>query len=80
MIKGMSKKVISLVIVGSFMMGVSAQAADIKKDESVYVNLDNGGTTQSIIVSDWLHSKNGKIKTENYNVCHNIKNIQAIVV
>ena len=77
MIKGMSKKVISLVIVGSFMMGVSAQAADIKKDESVYVNLDNGGTTQSIIVSDWLHSKNGKINTIDKSDLIDIKNVKS---
>ena len=62
--KGMSKKIISLVIAASCIMSISASAADITKDETVYVNLDSDGNTDSITVSDWLHSNNGNINVK----------------
>lgn len=75
--KGMSKKIISLVIAASCIMSISASAADITKDETVYVNLDSDGNTDSITVSDWLHSNNGNINVKDKSDLDDIKNVKT---
>ncbi|NFN87404.1 hypothetical protein FDF31_12900 [Clostridium sporogenes] len=76
--KCMSKKVASLVIVGTILSSNAVYAADtIKKDESVYVTLNQNGVIKEKIVSDWLHSENAGISIKDKSELTGIKNIKG---
>lgn len=76
--KCMSKKVASLVIIGSMLSSSAVYAADtIKKDESVYVTLNQNGVIKEKIVSDWLHSENAGISIKDKSELTGIKNIKG---
>ncbi|EPY2274866.1 hypothetical protein ACXAUS_003781 [Clostridium sporogenes] len=76
--KCMSKKVASLVIIGSMLSSNAVYAADaIKKDESVYVTLNQNGVIKEKIVSDWLHSENAGISIKDKSELTGIKNIKG---
>ncbi len=76
--KCMSKKVASLVIIGTILSSNAVYAADtIKKDESVYVTLNQNGVIKEKIVSDWLHSENAGISIKDKSELTGIKNIKG---
>ncbi|CAM3030673.1 hypothetical protein [Clostridium sporogenes] len=76
--KCMSKKVASLVIIGTILSSSAVYAADtIKKDESVYVTLNQNGVIKEKIVSDWLHSENAGISIKDKSELTGIKNIKG---
>ncbi|AUM94252.1 TPA: hypothetical protein LA742_002113 [Clostridium botulinum] len=76
--KCMSKKVASLVIIGSMLSSSAVYAAGtIKKDESVYVTLNQNGVIKEKIVSDWLHSENAGISIKDKSELTGIKNIKG---
>lgn len=73
----MSKRVIALVIIGSVMGTTAAQAAEIKKDESVYVTLDSEGKLEKATVSDWIHSDEGGVTVFDKSNLKDIKNVKS---
>lgn len=73
----MSKRVAALVMIGSMMGPTVVQAAEIKKDESVYVNLDADGSLEKTIVSDWLHSDESGTTVYDKSELSNIKNVKS---
>lgn len=75
----MSKRVIALVMMGSIMGTTVAQAAEVKKDESVYVTLDSTGNLEKTIVSDWIHSEESGITVFDKSELKNIKNVKSDV-
>lgn len=75
----MSKRVIALVMMGSMMGTTVAQAAEVKKDESVYVTLDSTGNLEKTIVSDWIHSEESGITVFDKSELKNIKNVKSDV-
>lgn len=77
MYKAMSKKVIALVIIGSMGASTIAGAAEIKKDESVYVNLDSSGKVEKQTVTNWIHTDAGNIDIEDESNLKNIENIKG---
>lgn len=54
-----------------------ANAASVKKDETVYISLDSSGKTQSTIVSDWLHAENGTQQIADKTDLENIQNVKS---
>jgi hypothetical protein len=54
-----------------------ASAASTRKDETVYVNLDQTGNAQSTIVSDWLHAGNGSQRITDRSDLTNIQNVKT---
>lgn len=54
---------------------LAADKAPVKKDESVYLILNDNGTVNEQIVSVWLHSPDG---LKNVTDVSNLKNIQSI--
>jgi hypothetical protein len=54
-----------------------ASAASTRKDETVYVSLDQTGNTQSTIVSDWLHAGNGSQRITDRSDLTNIQNVKT---
>lgn len=77
MYKGMSKKVILLVVIGSMGMTTFAGASEIKKEESVYVNLDSNGNVENKTVTNWIHTDKGNIDVEDETSLKNIENIKG---
>ena len=75
----MSKRVIALVMMGSMMGTTVAQAAEVKKDESVYVTLGSTGNLEKTIVSDWIHSEESGITVFDKSELKNIKNVKSDV-
>lgn len=75
----MSKRVIALVMMGSMMGTTVAQAAEVKKDESVYVTLGSTGNLEKATVSDWLHSEESGITVFDKSELKNIKNVKSDV-
>lgn len=76
--KGMSKKVASLVVIGTLLSSNIVYAdALIQKDESVYVTLTEDGAVKEQIVSDWLHIDNPEGKIEDKSSLQDIKNIKG---
>lgn len=77
MYRAMSKKVIALVIIGSMGASTIAGAAEVKKDESVYVNLDSSGKVEKQTVTNWIHTDEGNIDIEDESNLKNIENIKG---
>ena len=78
MCRGMSKRLILLVMIGSMGMTTIAGASEIKKEESVYVNLDSSGNVEKKTVTNWIHSDKGNIDVEDETSLKNIENIKNI--
>ena len=49
----------------------------VRKTETVYVNLDNNGKTQSISVTDWLHTDAGEVAAPDRSDLQNITDIKG---
>lgn len=77
MYKSMSKRVIALVIIGSMCATTVASASEVKKDESVYVNLRSSGQVEKITVTNWLHSDKGNIDVTDKSNLSNIQNVKG---
>lgn len=76
--KGMSKKVISLVMVGTILSSNAVYAKElIQKDESVYVTLGVEGEVKEKIVSDWLHRDDANGNIEDKTLLKDIKNVKG---
>lgn len=77
--KCMSKKIISIVIMTSMLSSTIAFGeTNIKKDESVYVNLNTQGSVTKEIVSDWIHTENTSSEIKDISMLKDIKNIKGI--
>ncbi len=48
----------------------------VKKSETVYINLDNNGQVTQTIVSDWLHTTQGKVFVDDVTNLSQIQNIK----
>lgn len=76
--KSMSKKVISLVMVGTILSSNAVYAKElIQKDESVYVTLGVEGEVKEKIVSDWLHRDDADGNIEDKTILKDIKNVKG---
>lgn len=73
----MSKRVVALVMIGSMMGTTVVQAAEVKKDESVYVNLGSDGRLDKTTVSDWIHSDENNVTVFDKSELKNIKNVKS---
>lgn len=49
----------------------------VKKSETVYVNMDNGGKVKDITVTDWLHTDKGQVKVSDTSSLKNITNVKS---
>ncbi|WP_142413973.1 hypothetical protein [Hathewaya massiliensis] len=83
----MSKKVVSLVVLGTMLGGQVVYATSntqegnlhdkIKKDESVYVTLTEKGEVKEKIVSDWIHSDKANIEIKDKSELKDIENVKG---
>ncbi|MDD6794718.1 MAG: hypothetical protein PUE01_04810, partial [Clostridiaceae bacterium] len=71
------EKIIALAILASMLSITTVSAAEVTKDESVYVNLDSSGKLDKITVSDWLHSTDSNGKFEDESELDDIKNVKS---
>lgn len=72
------KKVISVSVAGVVMVSsFPAFAADVTKNETVYVNLDEQGGVSQVIVSDWLHANQSGLKVIDQTNLENIINVKG---
>lgn len=77
--RAMSKRVIALVVVASMVGPTTVHAVEIKKDESVYVNLEADGRFEKATVSDWIHSDVSGKTVFDKSELNNIKNVKSDV-
>lgn len=49
----------------------------VRKTETVYVNLDNGGKKQSVSVTDWLHTDKGEVAVQDVSDLNKITDIKG---
>lgn len=76
--KSMSKRVVSLVILGTMVGTQMVYAVDtVQKDESVFVTLGENGSEKEKIVSEWLHSDNKNVDIKDKSELKDIKNIKG---
>ena len=73
------EKIIALAILASMLSITTVSAAEVTKDESVYVNLDSSGKLDKITVSDWLHSTDSNGKFEDESELDDIKNVKRTI-
>ena len=77
----MSKKIVSIIIMGTMLVGtsasVSASASEVKKTETVFVNLNSGGSAKNITVSDWIHGDSSSLNIEDKSSLEDIKNVKS---
>ncbi|AWZ47464.1 hypothetical protein C3495_00770 [Clostridiaceae bacterium 14S0207] len=74
----MSKRVVSLVILGTMAGGQMVYAVDtLNKDESVYVTLSEEGKVKDQIVSEWLHSDKTNVEIKDKSELKDIVNIKG---
>lgn len=57
----------------------SAAPASVRKSETVYVNLDNAGKTQTISVTDWLHTDKGEVAVADKTDLKNVADVKGAV-
>ncbi|HBL40044.1 MAG TPA: hypothetical protein DDY98_00115 [Ruminococcaceae bacterium] len=57
----------------------TAAPGQVKKSETVYVNLDESGAVKSTVVSDWLHTDKACVKVTDKSDLQNIVNIKSAV-
>ena len=56
------------------------QAKKVVKNETVYANMDTSGKTQSVIVSDWLHTDTPCVKVSDVSDLKDIVNVKGTEV
>lgn len=75
--KAMSKKVVALVVAATIMSTTVVPAVEIKKDESVFVNLSSDGKLEKSIVSNWIHSSESNLEVKDKSSLSDIKNVKT---
>lgn len=73
----MSKKVVAMVVLASIMGTTVTSAAEINKDESIFVNLQSDGTFEKATVSNWIHSDESNIEIKDKSELSDIKNVKT---
>lgn len=73
----MSKRVIALVMVASLSSTTLVEAAEIKKDESVFVNLSTTGEPEKTTVSNWIHADNSNLTIQDKTDLKDVKNVKG---
>ncbi|CAM2905133.1 hypothetical protein HAHI6034_07315 [Hathewaya histolytica] len=79
----MSKKVVSLVVLGTMLGGqvvfatTTTNNSGVKKDESVFVTLTEKGEVKEQIVSDWIHSDKTNTDIKDKSNLKDIKNVKG---
>ncbi|WP_461206197.1 methyl-accepting chemotaxis protein [Clostridium sp. DL1XJH146] len=74
----MSKRVVCIVVLATFMSANTVLGDNlVKKDETVYVTLDNNGDVTNEIVSDWLHSDELGVEIKDKSMLQNIENLKS---
>ena len=74
--KAMSKKVVALVVAATIMSTTVVPAVEIKKDESVFVNLSSDGKLEKSTVSNWIHSSESNLEVKDKSSLSDIKNVK----
>lgn len=75
--KTLSKRIIVLVTMASLMSSTVAFGQDIKKDETVYVILQDNGEVQESIVSDWIRGDENLGTIKDKSNLKDIKNVKG---
>ena len=75
--KAMSKKVVALVVATTIMSTTVVPAVEIKKDESVFVNLSSDGKLEKSTVSNWIHSSESNLEVKDKSSLSDIKNVKT---
>ena len=78
--RSMSKsavRAVALVMATSMIGSTVVEAAEVTKDESVYVTLDSTGNVKKTIVSNWLHSDEKDITVIDKSNLDDIKNVKG---
>lgn len=75
--KAMSKKVVALVVAATIMSTTVVPAVEIKKDESVFVNLSSDGKLEKNTVSNWIHSSESNLEVKDKSSLSDIKNVKT---
>ena len=75
--KAMSKKVVALVVAATIMSTTVVPAVEIKKDESVFVNLSSDGKLEKSTVSNWIHSSESNLEVKDKSSLSDIKNVKT---
>lgn len=75
--KAMSKKVVALVVAATVISTTVVPAAEIKKDESVFVNLSSDGKLEKTTVSNWIHSTESNLEIKDKSSLSDIKNVKT---
>ena len=76
----MRKKLLALFLVACLSMGVSGTlAAEIERNETVYVNLANNGEVQDIRVVNWLRGTGGQSEWIDYGTYQTVENTTSNV-
>ncbi len=76
--KCMSKKLLSIVLIGALVVPNMTYATElIQKDETVYATLNHQGEVKEEIVSDWLHSNEKNIEIHDKSILKDIKNVKG---
>lgn len=58
----------------------SAAPSEISKTETVYVNLNSDGSTDTVTVSDWLHTDVGEVCVKDISTLSNIVNVKSDII
>lgn len=53
-------------------------ADNVKKQETVYVNLSPDGTTENVTVTDWIHTDRPQVRVEDISPLSNIRNVKNL--
>ena len=77
--RAMSKKVVATVLLASMLGTTAVSAVEIKKDESVFVNLQTNGELEKITVSNWIHADESNLLIKDKSELEEIKNIKSDV-
>lgn len=57
----------------------SDKAQNLRKNETVYVNLSPDGTVKKVNVTDWLHSDRPQVRAEDVSILNEIQNVKTLV-
>ena len=65
--------------VSATQVSYNTKATDVKKNETVYVTLDNYGNVKNTTVTDWLHTDTAETYIEDVSDLTDISNIKSDV-
>lgn len=77
-VRSIAKKTICIFLIAIIIFAnIAYAAADIDKNESVYVTLDQNGKPKEVIVSDWLHSDVSNTDIYDRTILDSIENVKG---